>query len=332
MAGKSGKGVRIGIQKPLRTGVQIRIRSQVSNALRDGLDQLEVTSSRQPAPGRQSRTPEMQEDDSNDPFAREDEAGLESPAPPETNNARQAQLIGARQPAILIRLSWDGRAVRAQPLIGLRPGKKAAALQVLCSFVEQCFARGLDKLSEKEQDELLGSKGGGAMSRRLVLLSRLAIEASAKVTLELDGGGQVTRRMSDLGLERFAYKFAALPDGTPFSLRLLLQDQRGRHRAEEDSPSADVHPLDVLPLSIKLLALRRALAAEREIGRAHTDGDFCAVYQKAVEQTIGAPIDMPDEEAHVTHFREYLERRGLHIFPNRTEREKQYRAAVGAKA
>jgi hypothetical protein len=328
---KSGKGARIGIQEPIRLGVQIRIRSQVSNALRDGLDQLEVVGSRRPAPGRLSRTPEIQADDSNDPFASEEEAGIESPTPSQTNDVLQAQLIGARQPAILIRLSWDDRAVRAHPLVTLRPGKKAAALQVLCSFVEQCFARGIDRFSEKERDELLGSKSGGAMSRRLVLLSRLAVEASAKVTLELDGGGEVTRRMSDLGLERFAYKFAALPDGTPFSLRLLLQDQRGRHRAGNDNPSADVHPLDVLPLSIKLLALRRALATERELGRAHTDGDFCAVYQKAVEQTIGASIEMPEEEAHVTHFREYLERRGLHIFPNRAEREKQYRAAAGAK-
>jgi hypothetical protein len=322
MGKSSGNRERVGTQDTVRVGIRIRIRSRFSNALRGGMDFLEVLDSRRPRPGKTCTSYDLPDDDSNDHFATAEPPSDGTATGPEATAAvEESQLIGARQAKIVIRLSWDGANLIVDPVAMPRSGSHAAAVMMLCLFVQQCFARGLEKLNPAER-RLLLEGGDDSIGRRLCLLGRLAVIAEEKVALPLDNGGTAKRRIgSDIGLERFAYKFAALPDGTPFSLRLLLQDNRGKNKGAE--PAA-ANPLDPLPLSIKLLALRRVFALERQQGSAYSDFDFCPEYQKALEQLIETPIDMPDR-SHVRRFRELLVRRHAgHLFPNAKERDKQY--------
>jgi hypothetical protein len=129
----------------------------------------------------------------------------------------------------------------------------------------------------------------------------------------------------DVGLERFANKFAALPDGTPFSLRLLLLDQRGREASD--------HFFDQLPEAVKLLALRRALQQERAKGIAVSDNAFRDDLQRALEELLGTPVPKPTEDHVRRRLRDHYNRKGLgDLFPNQRERQREYERLSAASS
>jgi hypothetical protein len=138
-----------------------------------------------------------------------------------------ADLLGSRLPVVLLRLDCAGEEVTVRTCAGALSREAREALGLLEQFVTRCFNQGRANLEPQEWDGLLG-RAPAPLTRRLTLLLRLAVKANEKVPLGEDTGAAFTPH--DIGLERFAGKFAALPDGTPFSIRLLLLDQRGRER------------------------------------------------------------------------------------------------------
>src|SRR5262249_59020735 len=127
------------------------------------------------------------------------------------------------------------------------------------------------RFSAEEWHDLLHG-GTASLGKRLLLLSRLAVAADTRIE-----SAKVPFIPHDRGLERFQSKIAALPDGLPFSLRLLLLDRRGKRQPRRD-------PFLDLPDVLLLLAGRRALALERHGGRVHSDYEFCPVLRKALRE------------------------------------------------
>src|SRR5262249_6918254 len=112
----------------------------------------------------------------------------------------------------------------------------------------------------------------------------------------------------DRGLERFQSKIAALPDGLPFSLRLLLLDRRGKRQLRRD-------PFLDLPDPLLLLAVRRALALERETGRMHSDYEFGPLLRRALGE-LGVPLPSAPTEEQMRTLRERRAWQRLRLFPN----------------
>jgi hypothetical protein len=251
----------------------------------------------------------------------EDEAGADLAGPGMTLRS----LIGSRPPVVLLRLTEEDRQIRARACATPPSENAQEALEELRLFVERLFQSGRAHFTLEEWDRLLGA-APAALFDRLLLLSRLAISGSAKVVVTdyqkeqaAEGAGgpagyQFTP--NDRGLERYVNKFAALPDGTPFGIRLLLLDERGR-KAENPNP------LQQLPAAVKLEVLRRALEAEAQAGKADTDNAFRDRLQEAL-RSLGIDQAKPTEK-HVQDFRQYLKRNDLgHLFPNAQERQRAY--------
>jgi hypothetical protein len=223
-------------------------------------------------------------------------------------------LIGSRPPVVLLRLERDGDGVKVRRCAASASAEACEALALLEKVVVRCFEKGRAELNAQEWDELLGA-ADASLTRRMTLLLRLAADAGDKVSLSQDSGAAFTPH--DVGLERFAGKFAALPDGTPFSLRLLLMDKRGRERGD--------HFFDRLPEAVRLLALRKALAWERKKWSAVSDNEFRDEIQKALEELLGVPVPKPTEDHVRRRLRDNFVRRGLaHVFPNQRARQRAY--------
>lgn len=229
---------------------------------------------------------------------------------------RLRDALGSRPPVVLVRLRWDGARVRASVTMPAPTRDAAESLQELAQFLEHVFQQDRASFSADEWQRLLGLTQC-SLSQRFLLLERLAIEGSAKVEIVLDDGSTNKFTPHDRGLERYAAKFAALPDGTPFSLRLLFLDQRGR---KDESDFGRLSPF------VKLEAIRRALARERETGEACDDETFRFRFQEAAA-CLGLEIAAPTWKQ-ITTLREWLKRNGLaHVFPKSSERQKIYDAA-----
>jgi hypothetical protein len=263
------------------------------------------------------------EADSDSQFTEEDEGedGDASPSATDEEDERPAAtglslsaLIGSRAPAVLLRLERTAEGVAVRRCASPTTGPAREALSLLEGFVVRRFDRARAGLSAAEWDELLGA-APATLTRRMTLLLRLAADAGEEVALGEDSKAAFTPH--DVGLERFAGKFAALPDGTPFSLRLLLLDKRGRKGGEGY--------FDRLPDAVRLLALRKALARERQQGRAVEDHDFCPSIQKALEELLGFRIERPTDDQVRRRLRDNFKRRGLAPpFRNKTERQQSY--------
>jgi hypothetical protein len=192
---------------------------------------------------------------------------------------------------------------------------------------------------------LIGTRAASP-AQRLVLLSRLAVAGNASVEFGYHekhgtdpmapwvetwiGEARTEREQTtdyrftpnDRGQERYVSKFAALPDGTPFSIRLLLLDKRGR---------PDNHPFKRLPLAVKLQALRSVLDREQQHGQVFGYERFREELQRALDE-LGIAIDRPTW-AHVKNLFETLARAGLgKIFPDGKERQRRYDEARAAAA
>jgi hypothetical protein len=237
----------------------------------------------------------------------------------ETEVGRQLaleDLLGSRPPAVLLRIG-DGDPVTVRVCAAPASPAEAEALELLRQFVVRRFTDGRPHFTEDEWDQLLGH-ADAPLTRRLTLLLRLAVKANEKVGLGgPDEGGGAAFTPHDVGLERFANKFAALPDGTPFSIRLLLLDERGR-------PGGDTF-FDRLPDAVRLLALRRALGRERATGVAVSDNEIRAEIQQALEELLGAEVPKPTVNQVRRQLRDHFRRNRLgDLFPNQTSRQQKY--------
>jgi hypothetical protein len=241
------------------------------------------------------------------------EVADEEVTPPPAITLRR--LLGTQPPLALVRLHVNDDHVRAALLIAPRPALRDA-LDELCALTEDVFRRGREQLTEPEWRSLLGLDPI-PMTLRLLLLSRIAIVGSEKVRLN----SEVTFQPNNHGLERYAGKLALLPDGVPFSLRLLLKGATPVQRSRD--PDMAAHPFGALPEAVKLLALRRALALEAADGTARTDEDFRALLGRALTE-LGLDQPRPFWK-HVEMLRSNLTRRGLpDVFPNSRQRQRQY--------
>jgi hypothetical protein len=322
------KAVRIGTQKQKQAQVQI----QTTERRRAGAEELSTWQERPVLAGASPRNADLGYDEEADSDQLIDDEEADSgesgeidvspttEAEEETEVRRQlalGDLLGSRPPVVLLRLRQEGEELRVSCCAAPASREAREALELLQRFVARCFRDGRSHFTDAEWAELLGHEPG-PLTRRLTLLLRLAIKASEKVAFS-EGGAEGGEAFTphDVGLERFVNKFAALPDGTPFSIRLLLLDQRGRERGE--------HFFDQLPDAVKLLALRQALRRERERGVAVSDNDFRDEIQHALTELLGADVQKPTEDQVRRRLRDNFKRKGLgDLFPNQTSRQREY--------
>lgn len=325
MAGRNGE--RKGIQKQGQTQVQI----QTTMQRRAGVEELGTWQDRIALPGLPLRSGDLGHDEEADGDQLLDDGdesdcgetagehlfpNAETEDEPESpRQLALADLLGSRPPVVLLRLSLENGELMVRPCA--RPTSTTRqGLEVVRNLVLRCFVEGRPDLDEDEWEQLLGTGTNPApLILRLTLLLRLAITGGDKV--RLGEQEKATYRPKDIGLEGFANKFVALPDGTPFSLRLLLLDKRGRQRGED--------VFDRLPDAIKLLALRRALRSEEQTRVAVSDLEFCGTIQQAIEELLGMEIPRPAEEPVRRQLRDNFKRKRLgNLFPNRDDRQRAY--------
>src|SRR5262249_4310520 len=144
-----------------------------------------------------------------------------------------------------------------------------------------------DKPSEFTEEEWAGLLWGKdtTPAQRLALLCRLAVPADTRVAT---ARGPFTPH--DRSLKRVHAKVAALPDGTPFSLPLLLRDQRGKRGGRSRSGFLE------LPDALLLLAVRTALAVEAAERCARSDYEIGPLLRKVLAEMGVALKSAPTEE------------------------------------
>jgi hypothetical protein len=186
----------------------------------------------------------------------------------------------------------------------------------LIALVELAFARGRATLTSDEWEELLGRRPAN-LQQRLCLLARLSRSVQEPVPVELN----YQFKPKDIG-DHFGTKWALLPDGVTFALKLLLQTGRGRKAAR---PEADV--LKNLPDAVLLDALAHAFATERKTGAAVPDRDFGRLLQRALLD-LGVPIAHPPDGPELRNLRaRFNDEKGgkrFVFFPSQRERQSAY--------
>lgn len=174
---------------------------------------------------------------------------------------QQRALLGSRRPVLaarLLRRDLDGSIHFHEQAKGA--GETAG--QVI-KAVQRIFGLGADKLTSEEWNKLFAPQTPPTPDRRWVLLVRLVVPP--------DGDEEGDLRS----------QFIALPDGTPFSLKLLLIDQRGGGKAGSGH-SFNKWP-DVARL-IPLIEARKSLAS----GCTVTPMKFAELVKKQAE-ALGLP-------------------------------------------
>jgi hypothetical protein len=324
---------------------QARSRSRnrpISASMRIGLADLEVAWGPDVLPGPCPASSELgfDEEMDGDLLMEEEEEGeslLLAPDESEDDGAdglSLAELLGSRPPVVLVRLVLDGERICARTEFEPPTEEAAESLRELRAFLAHLFQRGREALDAAEWAKLVGSTPA-PLAERLLLLSRLAVGGSTAVAfhyaerhsddpvarwteswVEADTADPCRFTPHDRGHERYANKFAALPDGTPFSIRLLLLDARGR---------PDPHPFKHLPMAVKLQALRSILAEEEKLGQTYDYERFREEFQQALDR-LGVAVDRPTWN-HIKNLFETLARSGLgDLFPDKEERQRRYDA------
>jgi hypothetical protein len=192
------------------------------------------------------------------------------------------------------------------------------AVEVLRHIVEERFREGTKLLSADEWARLAGQQPA-PWADRLQLLLRLAVTGGTRVSWSVDGRTESVVP-NNLTLERIAGLYAALPDGTPFRIRLLLEGQKQQGKRSADRDLAD-HPWVGLDLEKqKLPILREALRLEEaEVARGASEGqpvrirsfeELCPLLQQAAEKVLGRDFPMPLFE-HVKSLWDAVARKGL---------------------
>ncbi len=148
----------------------------------------------------------------------------------------------------------------------------------------------------------------------MVLLTRLAISADTRID-----SAAVPFTPNDRSLKRFQAKFAALPDGTAFSLRLLLRDQRGKRGGAASGGSG----LLTVPDPLLLLAVRNAFAVEAGEKRARSDYEIGPLLHQTLLE-LGVALTSAPTEEEVRTVRERRQWKKLGLFPKAAARQKGY--------
>ena len=258
-----------------------------------------------------------------EPITEEAALAVECPEPPPPATTL-GQLFGSRIPRVSIRLQVDDGNVRADAVVSPRSANGREALAELAALAQTAFDSARPQFSDQEWAALLEGKGV-SLAQRFILLCRVAVKARERIQVE----GQGSFRPSDRMLLRFQNKIAALPDGTPFALGLLLGDDRGR---KGGGGAAGRSGLADVPDAMKLLGLRRALKAEQKTGTAQDDAAFGRTLREALA-SLGIPLRSNPTDAELTDLRERFNdtrRKGkirrFRLFPNRRERQRRYDA------
>jgi len=231
------------------------------------------------------------------------------------------RLLRSRPAVVLVRLVMDGDDIEPQPTLTPRTDNARRMLGNLCDFLCDRFGpAGRALFTDDEWAALLGH-ADAPPTHRLVLLTRLAVTGADAFPHE---GGTATA--SDLGLEHYARKFAALPDGTAFAVGLLLAGGKSGQKGDGDAG------FDRLPVGVRLLALARALRRERSEGAVWQDREFWALLEAEANALLGTTLPpVPDEQVPrmVTRFRDLLKRHGVaHLFPNAPTRKRALRGGA----
>jgi hypothetical protein len=308
---------------------QRRIRAQTrTEQMREGHDELDLPRDRLPLAGLLLPGTDLgPEDDAEDDLLPEDDDGeaaalaLDEAAAP-ASRVTLADLLGSRPPVVHLRLSeHDGNVDVALCARAWSPAV-AETLEELRELLLYLFTvRGV-QFNQEEWEALLwgqnASPGG-----RLLLLSRLAVTADTLIE-----PARVPFRPNDRGLKRYHGKIAALPDGMPFSMRLLLLDLRGKRQTH--SPQATASGFLDLPDAVLLLALRRAFAAEAKEKKAHSDYHLGPVLRTILAE-MGITLSARPSEEEVRTLRERRNWKKLGLFLNARQRQRLYgrRATVG---
>jgi hypothetical protein len=303
---------------------QRRIRARAhTEQMREEHDELDLPREHLPAAGVLLPGTDLGPDDEGeDDLLPEDEDGeaagiaLEE-APDQASRVTLADLLGSRPPVVHLRLSERNGTVEAAVCHRAWSPGVAEALEELRELLLYLFTVRSPQFNQEEWDALLWGKNASP-SRRLLLLSRLAVTADTLIE-----PARIPFRPHDRSLKRYHGKIAALPDGMPFSMRLLLLDLRGkRHSLAEQVPASGL--LD-LPDAVLLLALRRVFAAEAKEKKAHSDYQLGPVLRKVLAQ-MGIKLPARPSEEEVRTLRERRNWKKLGLFPNARERRQQYGA------
>jgi hypothetical protein len=177
-------------------------------------------------------------------------------------------ILGSRKPVVAARLvEWmpDG-SVRVEPLGDETPVRKVKNSAGKAERVARALERILDLGSRRLSDEewaLLFSRQPAQPDNRWILLVRLATEPK-------DKEGELRDQ------------FAALPDGTAFSMRLLLPSKQGGRRTGKSAEATDAPralSFNRLPDVARLLPLVEVL---RRLGSEVTPKEFATDLDREV--------------------------------------------------
>ncbi len=152
-------------------------------------------------------------------------------------------IIGTRPPVVAVRLTHSNGQVIAHLVTPPNVGARAKeSLKVIHAFVEGVFNTGYSNLDNEAWEQLIGDKPASAMQRR-TLLAGLHAEPNSEVKRDA----------------RALYgKFAELPDGTAFSINLLLPSQQGKRRDRSPGRKA----FDLISEEVKRQTFRDVLDRE----------------------------------------------------------------------
>ena len=225
-------------------------------------------------------------------------------------------LLRGRPPMVVVRLRDAGEYAEPHSTLAPKRGSSRAMLENLCDFLRDRFGPlGRALFSDlADWEKLLGRTPTGP-AERLALLSRLSVTGQHEYAR-----ASGTASGSDIGLGHYVYKFASLPDGMPFSIRLLLA--RGDSGLKDSAPG-DSLAFATLPLALRLLALATALRREREEKRVRSDELFRVLLRDEAVRLLGG-VSLPAiSVTAVRRFREWLERNGHGVlFPSAPDRKK----------
>lgn len=297
----------------------VQLKQQRIEREREGSDELEVERTFEPSFGTGAdagENPRSEDEQDGDDLLDDDSRSL--PADDESDSHQswtRRRLLGSRPAVVIVQLTADGDHAVPKPLIVPRTDPSRRMLGNLCDFLRDRFGPvGREAFSVEDWAALLGTRAVSP-TERLVLLSRLSVAGNHGFAHESG-----TATPSDLGLEHYSRKFAALPDGTAFSIGLLLAGGKTgqKRRADRDSD----HPFDRLAIGVRLLALARALRAEAADGWIRKDIDFRVLLRNEAAALLATTMPALPERS-VSRLRELLKRRGLErLFPNAPARKR----------
>jgi hypothetical protein len=226
----------------------------------------------------------------------------------ENRNYELSAVLGRRKPVVSVRLvRRPGSGVVEAEILAQKDGK-ASQLKAL---VERIFQ--INRLAAHEWDRLFGAPQPAAA--RWPLLVRLAIQPKK-------GEGE------------FRDRFVALPDGTAFSLRLLLLEGRGGDRkklADRGSSASSGLSFSRLAPVVKLLLLGEAIREEERDRQVRTDPNL-GVLLASIARGHGLLIE-DDRHRIVDRLRQLLVNNGGKVvLPSRAERASRLASATAVSA